>query len=69
MRNVKTKGSIIAIPKVGQNLRVFIPKEVAQKLGIKEGERVAFVEEENGKIVIFRATEKIEIVDHTEKKR
>jgi len=45
---------LLGTSKVSTNNKITLIKEVAEKLGIKEGDKVAFYEE-NGKIIIEKA--------------
>ncbi len=45
-------GKVLGISKISKNNKITLVKEVTSKLGIKEGDLLMFVEEEDGRIYI-----------------
>jgi len=63
MKHVHNNEKLLATSKIGDKFRVFLSVKVVEKLKLKEGDRLAFIEDEHGDVKVFRAIEgEIEIV-------
>jgi len=62
MKSVRKSEKVLATSKIGDKFRVYLAEKVIKKLGLEIGDRLAFVECEDGEIKVFRATEEIKII-------
>lgn len=46
---------VVSVSKVSSGLRISLTREIAEKLGVKEGDFVVFVEDGKGNLIIKKA--------------
>jgi len=62
MKPVRKNETVLATSKIGDKFRVYLSEKIVSKLGLEIGDRLAFVEGEDGDVKVFRATEEIKII-------